>query len=225
MHDDKTYQYVGRTVRVGEAPVGANGPSVQAFSRDFLPGTNANLWIQDLGTPVAANNSEVTASLLMSGGFGQGSTITTQIGPGSAVRFPVSGQTRLTLQQLQAGAGNTRAATSVYLWLTYEDEPHSLPPTTWHEVIPAGAAYTEIGPNDGFAPPYRSWISIEASQNYDLAIREADGTFFTAYANIVPPNPTLSQSFIVPAGMRVSVRPNGGAPIGIIATWTEKRNS
>lgn len=216
------YPHIGRTIAVPGAPVAANGNSVLAFARDFGPSVGVTLWIQDTSVPVAlpAPNPVVTCTLQLSGGYGVGSQIITELGPGCGVKYRVTRQANLSLQQLQSPAGIVRPASNVYLWTTYDTDEQPCPPVTAGALAIVGPAFTPIGPNNGFAPPYRNWLTIDASGNYDLEIRSADGALQYTYLNIVPPG----GAFLVPMGHQIGIRPNAGN-INIVTTWTEKRNS
>jgi len=222
-HSQK-YQTIARTIAVPGAPIGANGPAVLAYTSTYPKGVGATLWIENITPPVSPGvNSEVTASLNASAGFGASEFQRAQISPGSAVRFRFATQVNLTLQQIQTpGPGLARPATTVYLFTTFDDSNESAPPIS-SIMTAAPGVFTPTAPNIGFAPPYKPWIHIQASAPYDVEFRNSDGTLQAIYLNIVPGNAATS-TFLLPMGCQINVRPNGGAPIQVLPTWTEKRN-
>tara|TARA_R100001594_G_scaffold84178_1_gene118674 strand:+ start:4313 stop:4987 length:675 start_codon:yes stop_codon:yes gene_type:complete len=214
------YRAIGRTVNVAGSPIGGNGPITTAYTSEYPKGIGATLYVANMAVPVPGVNSEVTAVLETSAGFGNGEFLRSQIGPGSAVKFRFSTQVNLSVQQQQTfGPGLARPATTVYLWTDFDKLDIPSPPITSLLRVPAGA-FLNIAPNAGFAPPYKPWVNINASAPYDIEFRGSDGTLLFLYTNILPGNRNTN-TFLLPMGARIAIRPNGAAPIVASATWTE----
>ena len=118
------------------------------------------------------------------GGFNSGSVITTQIGPGEASQFRVSGRVKI-----DATAINNDCQFGI--WSDTPIETHPVPPISGALIPAAAGAYSAAPPNDGWAPSYRRYFWVQAASNttYDLKIEDVTGATICEYLAL-PANPT-----------------------------------
>ena len=189
----------------------------QVCGEDFGYSDSTTLHCQNF-SDAAVGFAVVNLRCEILGGFNAGSVINTQISPGEATKYRVSGRVKVDATAI----GND---CQFGIWSDTPVETHPVPPITG-QIIPAAAGvYSPVPPNNGFAPSYRRyfWIQAQNNTNYDLKIEDIAGGNIIEFLNLAP-NPTVFNFYpqILPTSHRLMIRPNAGLNQNFLITWTDK---
>ena len=201
---------VGRTLTL------TAGADQEVYNTDYGPTQPVSLYVQNNDSSLAPNISTYTVSVFISEGYGGRSQITTQLGPGEASRYRVTGRVRVTAQ-----ADNINAANSFSCWNSFQPAWNHEPPDSSILIAAAPPAFVAVPPNNGWSVPYRRWLHVTSDQRYDMRIVDRIGNVRGVFTGMTPDQ--TRRPILLPPGFRIEFRGNAIAANATF-TWSEKAN-
>ena len=207
------YHQIARRLNLGA------GQEVQVIGQDF-GNKSITLHFQNFHDTPGFPFPVLEISVEISGGFDAGSLLNSAIGPGEAVRFRVTGQTRVTIREIGG------VAVQFGFWTDNTDTQLRIPMTSGTLALRANT-WTAIPPQQGFSPGYRRFFVLtldSALATYDLRYADRFGAISQQILNIPPPTALGGQSAIFALPIRHLAEIRTPAITTITASWFEQRN-